>query len=419
MTKNYVNGIEYSGATLEAIYFSEGRCTPNGATAFNYDYALKDHLGNTRVNFRQNGTGITGLEELHYYPFGMLIEGLSVSSPTNDYSYNGKELNEDFGLNLYDYGARWYDAAVGRWWSVDPMAIKAFSSTPYNYVENSPLIGVDPTGMFGVSYGKDGYSSAREWQEAKWQEYQESQLNQHLQRTVNQYFEQRLQDENGKILFSATGGSKISQIDGSSGKTEVWVTDQQSSDYDPNYPWASAMPLTYGIAISGATFIDGHPLKNIAVRKGQQVFLEELVDMTNQFLDVLADGLPEFGALRKADNFAVKSLLFKGLVTDDAKYDLKSRITSDGTPSFAAVVIGEWSLFRGTLRKYDDYGNISFGFWGNHAGFNLSYLKLGSNINQIAKDLRGVTHGMGDDGRDVFMIKLGFYFYNSIYETRP
>jgi len=44
-----------------------------------------------------------------------------VNSPGNDYTYNGKELNEDFGLSLYDYGARWYDAALGRWWSVDPL----------------------------------------------------------------------------------------------------------------------------------------------------------------------------------------------------------------------------------------------------------------------------------------------------------
>lgn len=90
---------------------------------------------------------ITGLEGLRYYPFGMLIEGLSVISPANDYTYNGKELNEDFGLNLYDYGARWYDATVGRWWSVDPMAMEYENWSSYHYVLDNPMIMVDPTGM--------------------------------------------------------------------------------------------------------------------------------------------------------------------------------------------------------------------------------------------------------------------------------
>lgn len=45
-TRNYVSGIEYLGANLDAIYHAEGRCTPNGASAFHYEYTLKDHLGN-------------------------------------------------------------------------------------------------------------------------------------------------------------------------------------------------------------------------------------------------------------------------------------------------------------------------------------------------------------------------------------
>lgn len=114
--RNYVGGIEYLNAALDAIYRSDGRCTPNGATAFHYEYALKDHLGNARVNFRANGTAVTFLEETHYYPFGMALEGLSAAPvTTNAYKYNGKELSEDLGLGWYDYGARWYDAAVGRW----------------------------------------------------------------------------------------------------------------------------------------------------------------------------------------------------------------------------------------------------------------------------------------------------------------
>ena len=146
-TKSYVSGIEYSGTNLEAIYFSEGRCTPNGASAFYYDYTIKDHLGNARENFRASGgTAITHLEDMHYYPFGMLMEGMGTNTPTNDYAYNGKELNEDLGLNLSEYGARWYDTALGRWWSVDALAEFTFDWTPYNYVQNMPTRALDPDG---------------------------------------------------------------------------------------------------------------------------------------------------------------------------------------------------------------------------------------------------------------------------------
>jgi RHS repeat-associated protein len=157
-TKSYVSGIEYSGTNLEAIYFSEGRCTPNGSSAFYYEYSVKDHLGNARVSFRANGTSLTPLQENHYYPFGLEMEGSWIAQvgTENQYQYNGKELNEDFGLNLCDYGARWYDAALGRWWSVDPMGEKMPFYSTYSYVINNPMALIDPDGMQWVNpyYGQ-------------------------------------------------------------------------------------------------------------------------------------------------------------------------------------------------------------------------------------------------------------------------
>ncbi len=147
-TRNYVSGIEYLGSNLEAIYHSEGRCTPNGTSAFYYEYTIKDHLGNARVNFRANGAAVTFLQELHYYPFGMLMEGIGTAKVTdNAYKYNSKELNEDLGLNLSDYGARWYDAALGRWWSVDPLGEKFGAWSGYNYGVDNPIRFIDPDGM--------------------------------------------------------------------------------------------------------------------------------------------------------------------------------------------------------------------------------------------------------------------------------
>jgi RHS repeat-associated protein len=122
---------------------------PNGSSAWHYEYSLKDHLGNARVSFRANGSALSVLQENHYYPFGMEMEGAWAAQvgTENAYQYNGKELNEDFGLNLSDYGARWYDAAVGRWWSVDPLAEKYTSMTGYHYALNNPVRFLDMFGM--------------------------------------------------------------------------------------------------------------------------------------------------------------------------------------------------------------------------------------------------------------------------------
>ena len=99
-------------------------------------------------NLKVQSTSPIIVQENAYYPFGMTIAGLdySYNNHTNRYLYNGKELIEDLNLGLYDYGARMYDPAIGRWISVDPLAEERSWVSPYNFVQNNPLNRIDPDG---------------------------------------------------------------------------------------------------------------------------------------------------------------------------------------------------------------------------------------------------------------------------------
>ena len=63
------------------------------------------------------------------------------------YGFNGKEENEELGLDWSDFGARNYDASLGRWMNIDPLAEKYTSISPYTYTLNNPVIYTDPDGM--------------------------------------------------------------------------------------------------------------------------------------------------------------------------------------------------------------------------------------------------------------------------------
>ncbi len=148
--QDYVNGVEYRDNTIEAVYHSEGRIVNSGSNAnptWEYQFHLKDYLVNNRIVFRDNGSGQAELlDHTDYYAFGMSHAGNFPKNTTNKYQFGGKEFNSDFDWNALDFGARWYDATLGRWNVVDPLSSDFAPWSPYSYTFDNPIRFIDPDG---------------------------------------------------------------------------------------------------------------------------------------------------------------------------------------------------------------------------------------------------------------------------------
>jgi len=136
-TTDYCGNVVYENDVQKLLLTDEGYVTLSDGK---YHYYLKDHQGNNRVVINQSGT----VEEAnHYYPFGGVFAS---SGNVQPYKYNGKEYDSKKGLNWYDYGARHYDAVLGRFTTNDRFAEKYYSMSPYQYGANSPVGNIDVNG---------------------------------------------------------------------------------------------------------------------------------------------------------------------------------------------------------------------------------------------------------------------------------
>ena len=158
------------------INFDEGRVILDGTAVYFTETHMKDHLGNTRVVIGRQNNALVVKQVNSYYAFGLNIKGLSTYNlkvdakhPANEYLYNGKMFQNELGLDWLDYGARMYDAVLGRFHKVDPLAEVARRWSPYTYCYNNPIRFIDPDGMFagifidgnGVQIGDDGKKDER------------------------------------------------------------------------------------------------------------------------------------------------------------------------------------------------------------------------------------------------------------------
>ncbi len=110
-----------------------------------YHYYRRDHLGNNREVWQTDGNTVATIQRTQYYPSGLpWAEGEGASE--QPYKYNDKEFIEMHGYDTYDYGARGMFPSIMRFTTMDPLAEKYYSISPYAYCLNNPVRFIDPDG---------------------------------------------------------------------------------------------------------------------------------------------------------------------------------------------------------------------------------------------------------------------------------
>jgi len=167
----YMGGFQYRQDVLQFFPTAEGYVNHTSGS-YSYVYHYTDHLGNIRLSYAQDPQHpgmLKTIEENHYYPFGMKHTNYNVDTfefgknngnlqlraPVGGlkalaylYKYNGKEFQDELGLNMTAMDYRQYDSAIGRFVVTDPFAELSYSMTPYKFAYNNPVYWNDPLGLF-------------------------------------------------------------------------------------------------------------------------------------------------------------------------------------------------------------------------------------------------------------------------------
>ncbi|MBX2898874.1 MAG: RHS repeat-associated core domain-containing protein [Cyclobacteriaceae bacterium] len=158
-----------------------------------------------------------------YYPFGLTFNSYQrENSTTNQYLYNGKEKQDELGLEWLDYGARMYMPELGRWGVVDPLSPQYFRFSPYCYVANNPTILTDPDGKRLV-YSQLSRDERKEFK-AMFKQLENSGA---VGKAISQFLKS---SESGKIVLTANSDGYLSSFASNERSTVAPIIDDETGN---------------------------------------------------------------------------------------------------------------------------------------------------------------------------------------------
>ena len=144
----YLDGMVFKNGAFYQLTTPEGRANYESG-AWSYEYFITDHLGNTRVAYKANGSALTKTSETAFDPWGVVLKDVGlVNAFQNKFEYQNKEKESTFNLRRISFGARTYNASIGRFDGVDPLSDEQeqVDKSPYAYNWNNPVKNTDPDG---------------------------------------------------------------------------------------------------------------------------------------------------------------------------------------------------------------------------------------------------------------------------------
>lgn len=112
---------------------------------------LTDHLGSPRLVVNA-ADGIVA-QQMDYDAWGNVL--VDTNPGFQPFGFAGGLYDRDTGL--VRFGARDYDAGVGRWLSKDAMPLGETNTNSYQYAENNPVILIDPLGLIRMDKQSCGF----------------------------------------------------------------------------------------------------------------------------------------------------------------------------------------------------------------------------------------------------------------------
>ncbi|MGG7666647.1 DUF6443 domain-containing protein [Dyadobacter sp. BHUBP1] len=175
LSLKYEGPFEYNAAnTFKRLSTTEGQAVIATGDSIKFDYYIKDHLGNVRVVFEENGKIV---QKTDYYPFGLEISrdnppsSASQRNSTNRFLFQGQD--KQVGTDYLQFSWRLHNPLTGRFLSTDPVSEGFVHNSTYAFSENKVTGHIELEGLEAVSSFL--YSSIVEQSKATSQERREAQ----------------------------------------------------------------------------------------------------------------------------------------------------------------------------------------------------------------------------------------------------